>query len=134
MTLLDKFNSYLTPGRIEGVVLFLLSSLIVTIVHLYLKNDLVKGLKGANGMWDGPEALLYFCLWIFPPMMFAELFLQLHAPDLVWYTLISFVCAGLFGRWGLEWLLAFKGGANQVISTSTSTEEKKTVIKEEVQK
>ncbi len=130
MNFFDKFVSYLTPGHLEGLGLFLVSTLIVTLVHIYNKADIIKGLKGANGLWDGPEVLLYFCLWVFPAMMFAELFLQLHAPDLVWYTLIAFVTAGLFGRWGLEWLLAFKSGAGQV--TSTITEKEKLTEKETI--
>ena len=130
MNLIDKFNSYLTPGHFEGIVLFLLSSLIMTGVHLHLREDLIRGLKGTNGMWEGPEALLYFVLWIFPPVIFAAVFLQLTVPDMVWYVLMAFAVIGLFGRWGLEWLLAFRGGATQV--TSTSTMEKKVEIKEEI--
>lgn len=130
MTIFDKFYSYLTPGHFEGIVLFLLSSLIITGLHLHLREDLIKGLKGINGMWEGPEALLYFVLWIFPPVIFAAVFLQLAVPDMVWYVLLAFTGAGLFGRWGLEWLLAFRGGATQV--TSTSTMEKKVEIKEEI--
>jgi hypothetical protein len=52
-------------------------------------------------------------------MIFSSGFLQLNYPDIAWYTLIAFMMFGLTGRWGLEWLLAFRGGAAQVTSTTT---------------
>lgn len=131
MDIIDKFYSYLTPGHFEGIVLFVASSLIMTFIQIKFSKEWTDGLKGVNKYWEGPEILLYICLWIFPIMVFANMFLQMKADDLVWYTLISFMFFGLTGRWGLEWLLAFKGGATQVTSTSSTTEKKVEIKTEE---
>lgn len=130
MSIIDKFITYLTPGHFEGIVLYLISVAILTGVHIKFYKDFTEGLKGANGFWEGTEILLYICLWIIPAMVFADIFLQLHASDMVWYSMIAFTLLGVLGRWGLEWLLAFKSGASQV--TSTTIAEKKTETTQEV--
>lgn len=124
MTIIDKFITYLTPGHFEGIVLYLISVAILTGVHIRFIKEFTTGLKGTNGFWEGTEILLYICLWIIPAMVFADIFLQLHASDMVWYSMISFTLLGVLGRWGLEWLLAFKSGASQVTSTTTVVEKK----------
>jgi len=126
--LFDKFVSYLTPGHLEGLMLFLISTAIMTGVHIKFLNEWRDGLKGVNGLWEGPEILLYICFWLLSPMILADIFLQLKASDIVWYIFMACIFFGLTGRWGLEWLLAFKGGASQVTSTTTE----KTVEKEKV--
>lgn len=124
MSIIDKFITYLTPGHFEGIVLYLISVAILTGVHIKFYKDFTEGLKGANGFWEGTEILLYICLWIIPAMVFADIFLQLHASDMVWYSMIAFTLLGVLGRWGLEWLLAFKSGASSVTSTTTVVEKK----------
>jgi hypothetical protein len=127
--LFDKFVSYLTPGHLEGLILFVGSTLIMTWVQIKFSDEWRAGLKGPNGYWEGPEILLYICFWLFPPMVLADIFLQLKASELVWYIFLACIFFGLTGRWGLEWLLAFKSGANQV--TTTTHSEEKTIIKKE---
>lgn len=127
MNFFDRFVSYLTPGHTEGVVLYLLSVIIMTLLQLYFKREWTDGLKGTNGYWEGPEILLYIALWLWPPMLFADIFLQLKASDLVWYMWGAALFFGLTGRFGLEWILAFRSGANQV----TTIETKKEVTKEQ---
>lgn len=124
MNIVDKFVTYLTPGHFEGIVLYLISVAILTGVHIRFVKDFTAGLKGANGLWEGTEILLYVCLWIIPAMVFADIFLQLHASEIVWYSMIAFTLLGVLGRWGLEWLLAFKSGASSVTSTTTVVEKK----------
>jgi hypothetical protein len=129
MKLLDKFISYLSHDRVEGVVLFLLSTVIMLALQLYHLRQWTHGLKGDNDRWEGPEILLYILIWMFPPMIFAEIFLQMKLSETVWWIYLGLTAFCLVGRWGLEWLLAFKTGANQVISTTTK--EEKTIIKKE---
>lgn len=129
--LFDKFVSYLTPGHLEGLLLFIGSTFIMTGVHIYFLKEWREGLKGVNGYWEGPEILLYICLWLFPPMVSASFFLQLKVDDMVWWVFTACLFFGLTGRWGLEWLLAFKGGSNQVISTTKTETEEKTVTRKE---
>lgn len=129
MGFFDRFISYLTPGHAEGVILFLISSVIMTIVQIYFLKEWTEGLKGINRYWEGPEILLYVAIWMWPPMSFADIFLQLKASDIVWYMWGASLFFGLTGRFGLEWLLAFKSGANQV----TTTEIKKETITKEQQ-
>lgn len=124
MNIFDKFVTYLTPGHFEGIVLYLISVAILTGVHIRFMKEFTDGLKGVNGLWEGPEILLYICLWIIPAMVFADIFLALHASDIVWYAVMAFAFFGLTGRFGLEWLLAFRSGASQVTSTTTVVEKK----------
>jgi len=126
LDLVDKYVTYLTPEHS----LFIASTLIMTGVHLFFRKEWTAGLKGVNGLWEGPEIVLYICLWLFPPMISASFFLQLKVEAIVWYVFVACLFFGLTGRFGLEWLLAFKSGASQVTST-ISTREEKTVTKKE---
>ncbi len=133
MNFIDKFVTYLTPGHFEGIALYLVSMAIVTATHIYFRKEWSDGLKGVNGLWEGTEILLYICLWIIPAMVFADIFLSLHASEIVWYAMIAFCLLGVLGRWGLEWLLAFRSGASSVTSTTTTekTIEKEKIVKEQ---
>ena len=129
MNIIDKFVAYLTPGHFEGIALFLWSCLAMTAVQIYYAKEWTAGLRGSNGLREAPEILIYIIVWLLPVVIFAAVFLQLPVPDMVWYTMWVIIGFALFGKWGLEWLLAFKTGASQV--TSTTIVEKKTETTQE---
>jgi hypothetical protein len=132
MNFIDKFITYLTPGHFEGIVLFLWSCAAMTGVNIYYSKEWTTGLKGTNKLWEAPEILIYIVVWMMPVIIFAAVFMQLPVPDMVWYTLLLIVVFALVGKWGFEWLLAFKSGASSVTSTAHTTE--KTVEKEKIVK
>ncbi|MGC3945375.1 MAG: hypothetical protein QM762_12815 [Chryseolinea sp.] len=129
--LFDRITSQLTPGAFEGDALYLISMLMITIVHFHFRKQWAEGLKGDNGLWEAPEMLLYLCLWLIPSMIYADIFLKRQASDIVWYAVMAFVFYAFTGRFGLNWLLAFRAGASEVKSTTT---EKKTEVREETTK
>lgn len=104
----------------------------MTIIHLVFKKEWTAGLKGANGLWEGPEILSYLCFWIFPIMIFSSGFLQVNYPEWAWVLIMGFMLFGLTGRWGLEWLLAFKNNATQVTSYIKEKEITKTETKDAI--
>lgn len=133
MNIIDKFVTYLTPGHFEGIVLFLWSCLVMSVVQIYYAKEWTRGLRGTNGLWEAPEILIYIIVWLLSPVIFAAVFLQLPIPDMVWYTLWTIIGFALFGKWGLEWLLAFRSGASQVTSTTTEKRIEKTEVKTETE-
>lgn len=117
----------------EGMILYVFGALTMTWVQLYHRKEVIVGLKGENGLWEGPEWVLYVCTWLFPHAMMADLFLGLKAAtDWPWWLLIALLMYGLTGRFGLQWLLAMKSGSSKVEQEST-TIVNKTVTKEESQ-
>lgn len=98
----------------EGMLLYSLGAITVTIVHLVNVIEWRIGLKGKNGLWESPEICIYLFTWMFPHMIMADQFLGLKASDLCWYFMLGLLMFGLTGRFGLEWILAFKSGQRSV--------------------
>jgi hypothetical protein len=100
--------------RPEGIILYICGAITITAVHLYNMKDWRIGLRGENGHWESPEVCVYIFTWIFPHTIMADQFLALQASDWVWWFEMSLLLFGLTGRFGLNWLLAFKSGSNKV--------------------
>lgn len=116
----------------EGMLLYVCGATTMTWVHLHHRKEVIVGLKGENGLWEGPEWVLYVCSWLFPHAIMADLFLGLKsATDWPWWLLISLLMYGLTGRFGLQWLLALKSGSSKVEESTTIVN--KTTTKEESQ-
>lgn len=98
----------------EGMLLYVCGAVTMTWVQLHWKNEVVRGLKGENGLWEAPEWIIYLFTWLFPHMVMADQFLGLKASDFAWWFMIGLLMFALTGRFGLQWLLAFKSGANKV--------------------
>lgn len=115
----------------EGMILYVCGAISITWVHLYHKKDVVKGLKGQNGLWEAPEWIIYQFTWLFPHMVMADQFLGLHASDFAWWFMLGLLLFALTGRFGLEWLLAFKSGASKVEESTTTIQQKNTTVTKE---
>lgn len=102
--------SYWSPGHFEGLMLYFFGALTCNGLQVKYRVEVMQGLKGHNGLFEGPEQLLWICLWVWPHIVLSSGFLQVQWPDMAWYTLWIFTLYGLTGRWGLEWLLAFRRG------------------------
>lgn len=99
----------------EGMMLYVCGAITMTWVQLAHRKEAIIGLKGENGLWEGPEWVLYLCSWLFPHMIMADQFLGLKsATDWPWWLVLGLLMYGLTGRFGLQWLLAFKSGASKV--------------------
>lgn len=122
------FWDHITPDHFEGMMLYIFGAISVTLVHLRNGSEWRTGLKGINGHWESPEVCIYLFSWIFPHMIMADQFLGLKASDFAWYFMLGLLAFALTGRFGLEWLLAFKSGASKVTSEETTTTKNETTI------
>lgn len=112
MTKLKDFleNFLVIPDsiRVDGLLLYLLGMVYYSYIHWRHDKEMVKGLKGDNGLWEAPEAVVYYWLQSFPPILFADAFLGLILSDgmMIVFTLI--LLFAIMGRAGVEMMLAWK--------------------------
>lgn len=107
------FNDLLThisEVHPEGMLLFMVGSLMITTVHIIHFHEFKSGLKGDNRHFEAPEICIYFFTWLFPYSLMADQLLALHPSTYMWYFMAVLLLFGLTGRFGLEWLLAIKNG------------------------
>lgn len=115
----------------EGMLLYVCGAITVTWVQIANKAEVQRGLKGENGLWEAPEWIIYLFTWLFPHMVMADQFLGLKASDFAWWFMLGLLLFALTGRFGLQWLLAFKSGSSKVEESTTIVN--KTTTKEESQ-
>lgn len=114
---LHKLLTHIVAEHPEGMLLYLFGALTITLIHLINSREWRIGLKGENKIWEAPEICIYLFTWLFPHMIMADQFLALKASDLCWYFMLGLLAFGLTGRFGLNWLLAFKNGQSKVTET-----------------
>jgi hypothetical protein len=115
----------------EGMLLYIFGSTAITTVHVYYRAEFVSGLKGPNGHFEAPEICIYLFTHLFPHMIMADQFLGLLASNMCWYFMMVLLLFGLTGRFGLEWLLAFKNGGTKVTTIENETTIKTSVTDEQ---
>lgn len=84
---------------------------------------MVKGLKGENGLWEAPEAVVYYWLQGFPFILFADAFLGLRLSEGMMWSFNAILFFSIMGRAGVEMMLAWK--AKIASSLMTPKEEPK---------
>jgi len=132
---IDNFIKHLeAAGHFEGMALYIFGAITITFIHIKYSKEWSAGLKGSNGLWETPEICLYIFTYIYPHMIMADQFLDLRASDMAWYFMMGLLAFGLTGRFGLEWLLAFKNGGTKVTTTDSETtlKQKTTETTEEI--
>lgn len=122
MKIFDYLIDHLNQESSEGIILYFFGAITVTIVHLKFASQWVVGLKGDNKLWEAPEIALYLFFWIFPHVVMADAFLKMEPSTECWVFLGCLLLFSLTGRWGLEWLLAFRGKSSTITSTETTKE------------
>lgn len=122
MKIFDYLVDHLNQESSEGIILYFFGAITVTIVHLKFASQWVVGLKGDNKLWEAPEIALYLFFWIFPHVVMADSFLKMEPSTECWVFLGCLLLFSLTGRWGLEWLLAFRGKSSTITSTETTKE------------
>jgi hypothetical protein len=108
----------------EGVLFYMLGSLIITIVLLKNRERFRKGLEGSNGQWEAPEIVVYLWIWMFPQCILAVLFLELTPPDWFWFFMLGCLLFALAGRTGIEMLFNWRGNKTTIIEKESSSKEK----------
>jgi len=113
---------------------FMLSAIIIWSVVTYgswlalwiYRKDIIEGLKGVNGKFEGTEVLLFVMILLLPPILMYSVAFHYELTGNTSIILASCVIVGVFGRWGLEWIGNMwnrKGNPEQVqVKTETTTE------------
>lgn len=91
---------------------FMLSAIIMWSVVTYMswfalwiyRKDIVEGLKGVNGKFEGTEVLLFILVILLPPSIMYSIAFHYDIPVHTLILLGGGVIVGVFGRWGLEWI------------------------------
>lgn len=122
--MLQDFIKHVMSSHPEGMFLYLFGAITITIVHITNGKEWRCGFKGINGYWESPEVCIYLFTWLFPHMIMADQFLGLKASDFAWYFMLGLLAFGLTGRFGLEWLLAFKNGGTSIRPSENKDEPK----------
>jgi uncharacterized membrane protein len=105
---ISAFEAAITTNA-QGMFLFACGTAVMTILHILHGNGFVKGLKGANLMWESPEILTYFITWLLPEFLMADAWLGLRLSDAGYLILGEIVLFALMGRLGLEYMMSLKG-------------------------
>jgi hypothetical protein len=93
----------------QGMLLFVVGSLIMTLLHLIFNKQIVTGFKGDNGRWEPPEWMTYIVTWMLPEFLMADAWLGLRLSDAGYIILGELVLFALAGRLGLEYLMNMRG-------------------------
>jgi len=123
MNFIDKYFEYLGthPERIDGLLMWFVSTLFVWFWIVKFRERAVKGMEGSNLFWEGHEQVIYWALMSVWPVVFKAAFIS-DIPIAVWYFEGGLIGFALLGRSILDYGLAFLGRA------PIKTEEKKDTV------
>lgn len=119
MKLLDSYLDYLSanPGEFTSLLLWLITSTIITIVLSKRVKDMIAGIKGVNGFMESAESVTFLTCWLFPYVVNYAAFFQAELPHWVWWFMSGCIAWALGGRWLFEWALALRAGKTTVEET-----------------
>ena len=133
MTLRTFFENWITSlseaHHLEGFVIYLLCSIIHTIVMIKHGEEFRRGMRGLNQEWDPSEISLYIFFWYSPHVITGTAFLDFHPIEPVWWFMAANLLFALLGREGLKQVLSLRFGSFvQSGGTILKEETKKEVI------
>lgn len=133
--LFESYTDYLSsnPGEFTSLILWLITSTIITIVLVKRVKDMIAGIKGVNGFMESAESVTYIICWSFPYILNYAAFFQAKLPDWCWWFMSGCIAWALGGRWLFEWALALRAGKTTVESPEVvrTITDKKIETKEE---
>lgn len=120
------FKSYIdylsaNPGEFTSLLLWLITSTIITVVLTRRVKDMIDGIKGVNGFMESAESVTYLICWSFPYILDYAAFFQAELPSWCWWFMSGCIAWALGGRWLFEWALALRAGATTVSDPSMKT-------------
>lgn len=117
--LFDSYLDYLSsnPGEFTSLILWIITSTLITIVLFKRRKDMIEGIKGLNGFMESAESVTYLICWIFPYIVNYAAFFQAELPLWCWYFMSGCIAWALGGRWLFEWALALRAGSTTVTET-----------------
>lgn len=119
--LISSYIDYLSsnPGEFTSVMLWLITSVIITVVLIRQNKNMVQGIKGHNGFMESAEAVTYLICWIFPYIVNYSAFFNSELPNWVWWFMSGCIAWALGGKWLFEWALALRAGSTTVNDPTT---------------
>jgi hypothetical protein len=106
---IHDFVEHVIKEHPEHVLFYILNSILIIIVLVENRKAFKRGLEGANGLWEAPEAVLYIWMWMFPFSINGVLFLDLRPPDMFWYFMLFCLLFALAGKEGITMLFNWRG-------------------------
>ncbi len=106
----------LSNAEVIGLFLFLLMNFTLIGALVMFRKDIVAGLKGKDVLFEMPEVIVFIYLYVFPSIFIAAC----TVPSIVkidimgWMFMMLVVLFGLAGRFGLNFLLAFRAGKDHI--------------------
>lgn len=126
---IDEMIRQLESVRLDAFFLYFLGILYYLYLHKKHDGDIIRGLKGENGLWEAPELVIYYWLQSFPFILFGDAFLGLKLSEGMLWIFILILFFAIMGRAGLELILSFKGKVTgkilDKVESSASTDEVK---------
>lgn len=119
--LFSSYVDYLSsnPGEFTSLLLWLITSIIITVVLVRRVKDMVAGIKGVSGFMESAESVTYLMCWCFPYILNYAAFFEAELPAWVWWFMSGCIAWALGGRWIFEWALALRAGSTKVEDSST---------------
>lgn len=106
----------LSNTEVIGLFLFILMNATLILALIMFRKDIVAGLKGKDILFEMPEVIVFIYLYVFPSAFIAAI----CVPSIVkidimgWMFMMLVTLFGLAGRFGLNFLLAFRAGKDRV--------------------
>ena len=127
---IDSLVTGLTNEQFVGICVFLFIDITILAALVIFRKDIIQGLKGSNQMFELPEVLSFVYLYTLPSILTAACCLPtvVKIDTMGWVFMMLVTLAGLFGRWGLQWLLAFENKSTKVDEGSGVDDEKQKPI------
>lgn len=118
--LFSAYVDYLSgnPGEFTSLILWLMTSILITTVLFKQRKDMINGIKGFDGFMQSAESVIYLMCWIFPYILNYSAFFQAELPVWCWWFMSGCIAWALGGRWLFEWALALRAGKTTVVETS----------------
>jgi hypothetical protein len=118
MKVLEGYFNLLStsPDRIDSLLMWSVCTTVLWIMMYRNKERMIKGMEGANLLWEGGEQVTYYSLVSFIPIIFRTAFFKESstAQLIALYIITGLIAYQVFGRYIFDWALALKGGLSSV--------------------
>ena len=120
--LFESYIDYLSnnPGEFTSLILWSITSTLITTVLFNRRKDMIEGIKGFDGFMQSSESVTYLMCWVFPYILNYSAFFQAELPVWCWWFMAGCIAWALGGRWLFEWALALRAGATSVNDPKTT--------------
>lgn len=105
LSFLEHFSALLSSVSIERLIGFVIMGAVLFYL-LYIsvrkKKDIWEGIKGKDGVLELPEIIITICMILYPVIVLADVFLDLHATEAVFWSLDAIILFALTGRVAMD--------------------------------